>query len=59
MSKSKGLIAPGQRLPKGAYWDKTGKLVYPKNPPRPQVVMFREPDPCLPFSEQPVTQKET
>ena len=58
MSKSKGLIAPGQRLPKGAYWDKTGKIVYPKNPPRPQVIRFRE-DPRLPLSEQPVTQKET
>jgi hypothetical protein len=27
---SKGTIAPGQRLPKGAVWDKAGKLRSPK-----------------------------
>lgn len=38
---SKGTIAPGQRLPKGAYYDKHGKLVYPKNPPVAQVIRFK------------------
>jgi hypothetical protein len=38
---SKQTIAPGQRLPKGCVWDKTGKLSYPKNPPKTQVVDMR------------------
>jgi hypothetical protein len=38
---SKNTIAPGQRLPKGCFVDKSGKLSYPKNPPKTQVVDMR------------------
>lgn len=35
---SKKTIPPGQRLPQGALYDKTGKLIFPKNPPVAQVI---------------------
>jgi len=37
----KGIITPGQRLPKGAYYDKHGKVVFPKNPPVPKLIVIR------------------
>jgi hypothetical protein len=36
-------IAPGQKLPKGAYFDRTGKLVLPPNPPKVKVIVIRLP----------------
>lgn len=35
---SKNTVPPGTKLPKGAFYDKAGKLRCPKNPPITKVI---------------------
>lgn len=35
---SKNTVPPGTKLPKGAFYDKSGKLRFPHNPPITKVI---------------------